>query len=193
MAVNPPPIQEKVATDLGMFPKLWVSWFYSIINYINGHSYWFDDNDVTTQSTPISHTGGATNTYLTNDSAGAYTNQYNFMGFKRIWDATNNQFDFSQLKIGDSVFFRFDTNITLAANNQEFDLLLDVAIGSGSDYSLDITHRYYKALGDYHITALYEIYIGNQETLNYPAKLRFSSADNASIKVNGWYTRIQSI
>lgn len=193
MAVNPPPIQEKTSDDRGFFPQVWARWFNDLWVKYNNRILWFDDNDLTTQAVPISHSGGATDTYLTNDSSGAYTNQYNPGGYPRIWDSSNNQFDFSHLKIGDVITFRVDLSLTTSANNQEFDIVMDLAIGGAAPYTLHFYTGEYKNLGTYGATFYNEIYIGNTDTLNYPAKFRFESVDNASIKVNGWFTKVITV
>lgn len=198
MSNNPPPIQEKPVSPLsGLFPQTWIRWFQDINdrlttveNKIAGHVTWFDDNDTATTTTPISHTGGATTTFLTNNALGPFTNEYNVNSIPRIWDTTSNHFDFSSLKIGDTVFIRFDITVSNSANNQEANFFMDLGIG-GSPYSLLMMHRSDKSnSGDKYMTFVYEIYIGDSNTLNYPAKPRYYSDDNADIVVNGWYSKV---
>ena len=207
MAVNPPPIQEKTTTKIGLFPQLWIGWFASVKSCFDdillrlsnvedrqdSHIYWFDENDTATTTTPISHTGGASDTYMTNNGLGAFSNQYNPNNNDRIWDRSTNEFDFSSLKIGDAVLMRFDFEVDNASNNQEVDFYIKLGVG-GSPYELLMEHRYDKSsIGTKYITFLYEVYMGNTNTLNNPAKIRFSSVDGADIKVNGWYMRIVSV
>ena len=71
-------------------------------------TYWFDANDTVTATTPISHTGGAANTYLTNDAVGGNTTSYNPNAKDTLWKPATNKFDFTSLKIGDVVNFRLD-------------------------------------------------------------------------------------
>lgn len=187
MALNYPPVQEKTTdAKTGFFPQVWIRWFNDLSRFIRNYTSWYDYNNA---GSAQSHTGGGT-TYLTNDGAGAFSNSYNLGGFGDIWDATNNQFDFSELVLGDIVFIRVDTVVETSANNQEFDFILDMAIGSGIDYSLNMRHSYHKAIKDYPFTFVYEIYMGNTETINFPAKIRFASDDDAIITVNGWYARV---
>jgi hypothetical protein len=200
MAVRPPPIQEKTANNIGVFPQVWVAWLQSVANELNdtiirldGRTTWFDNADLATQTTPISHTGGASNTYLTNDTLGTFTSEYNPDGLNNIWDASANAFDFSNLKFGDVVFIRFDLEVTTSTPNEEFDIIVDCAIGSASAYSLYIHHVYYKTASSYKVNFVTEIYMGNDDTLQNPCKLRFESVDNATIKVNGWYTRVNLV
>lgn len=189
MAIKPPPIQEKVFDATGLFPQRWVIWFNALKDFINSSIYWFDYNN---SLASISHTGGGT-TYLTNDGAGVYSASYNASGFPDIWDTTANEFNFSSLAIGDVVTIRADLIVATAVNNQEFKIVYDMAIGSGSDYSLNATDRYFKAISTYNITSVFTFYIGNEITKNYPAKIRFDSVDNATITVNGWFVKIDRV
>ena len=190
MTVQPPPIQEPVQNELGRFTNIWVRWLNSLKLSVDSRVVWFDYNDTATSVTPISHTGGATNTYLTNDGLGAFSNSYNLVGYADIWDASSGEFDFTGLKMGDAVVFRVDLVIETSVNNQEFDVVLDLGIGSGDDYTLNCIRQQFKSQEEYQITFMYEIYMGNDYTINFPAKLRFESAQNANITVNGWYTRL---
>lgn len=186
MAIKPPPIQEKVYDALNLFPQRWVIWFNALKDFINSSVYWFDYNNTLPA---ISHTGGGT-TYLTNDGAGAYSTYYNPVGLPDVWDSAAGEFDFSSLAIGDVVTIRTDLVVATAVNNQEFKIIYDMAIGSGSDYSLNSADRYFKSINSYNITNVFSFYIGNEITKNYPAKIRFSSSDNATITVNGWFVKI---
>ena len=153
-------------------------------------TYWFDANDLTTATTAISHTGGATTTYLTNDAAGSFTNEYNPDSKDNIWDDSTNQFDFSSLKIGDVVEFRGDIEVDTSAVNQEFDILMSLGEG-GSPYDLNISHSYYKSVATGNkVTFVFRIYMGDTNTLNNPARFRFESTDDADIKVNGWFSTV---
>ena len=156
-------------------------------------TYWFFDADTATQSAPISHTGAANNTYLTNNSIGAATTSYNPDSKASLWNASTNRFDFSSLKIGDTVEFRGSLDITNAAA-QEIDLLMSLAEGSASPYELNIAHIYYKtASSSATITFLFRVYIGEEGTRTNPARFRFASPAASSIKVLGFFSQITSV
>lgn len=157
-----------------------------------GHVTWFDDNDTATVTTPISHTGGDTDTYMTNDSLGPFTNEYDPAGLGGLWDADNNQFDFSRLKIGDWVDLRLDFQVTTTAANQEFNFYIALGAGGGA-YELKAAHSYYKTAGVQDVTFLYSIYMGDTNTLDNPGKIRFESSDNATIKVDGWVAKVTDV
>lgn len=211
MAINDPPIQAKpVDENNGWFPQVWLEWFQNVTDCIadiltrvtavegdasdtqtalEGMVYWFDDNDVTTGVTAISHTGGATNTFLTNDGAGSFSGSYNPQSKDALWNTADQEFDFSSLKIGDVVNIRIDLDVTTANNNEEFDIVFDFSIG-GAPYTLNMGSFYYKTAGQHHVVVNQEFYIGSADARDNPAKLRYVSTYNATIRVNGWYTRV---
>lgn len=188
MAVNRPPIQEKVQNNLGFFPQVWIRWLNDLMLKFNSRMTWWDISDLTTQSTPIAHIGGNT-TNITNDGVGAYSTEYNFNNEPTIWDSSTNSFDFSNFKIGDIVTVRFDFIVETTANNQEIDFLIDFAIGSSSNFTHNISHVHYKAIGTYPNVFIYLFYIGSDDIKNYPCKVKFQSADDANITVNGWLVK----
>lgn len=157
-------------------------------------TYWFDDNDTLTGTTPISHTGGATNTYLTNNSLGLFTNQYNPNAKDRLWNATTNKFDFTSLKTGDIIEFRGDIELSTSSANQEIDILMSLAEGQPSAYELSVNHYYYKSISASNkITFMFRIYMGDPGTEGGGSRFRVASTDNATIKVNGWFYSITEV
>ena len=156
-------------------------------------TYWFDANDTATAATPITHSAGATGTYLTNNALGSFTNSYNPDSKDALWNPATNLFDFTSLKIGDVVYFRVDLNITNAAA-QEIDLFISLAEGSAGPYEKNMGHRYFKTaatLGN--DMEQFEIYIGDENTRTGGARFRFGSVDAATIVVTGWYYRISEV
>jgi hypothetical protein len=156
-------------------------------------TYWFDANDTATAATPITHGAGATNTYLTNNALGSFTNSYNPDSKDALWNPSTNKFDFTSLKIGDTVFFRVDIRLTNAAA-QEVDLFMSIAEGSAGPYEKNMNHAYYKTASTLaNDTVLFEIYIGDENTRTGGARFRLASVAAATIIVNGWYYRITSV
>jgi hypothetical protein len=156
-------------------------------------TYWFDANDTATAATPITHSAGATNTYLTNNALGSFTNSYNPDSKDALWNPSTNLFDFTSLKIGDTVKFRVDINLTNSAA-QEVDLFMSIAEGSAGPYEKNMNHSYYKTASTLaNDTVLFEIYIGDQDTLTGSARFRFASVAAATIVVNGWFYKITSV
>jgi hypothetical protein len=156
-------------------------------------TYWFDANDAATTTTPITHGAGSTTTFLTNDGAGPSTNSYNPDSKAALWNTSTNKFDFTSLKIGDTVYFRVDINLTNSAA-QEVDLIISLAEGSGAPYEKNMGHRYFKTAGTLaNDTEQFEIYIGDEATRTGSARFRFESLDPATIVVNGWFYKITSV
>jgi hypothetical protein len=156
-------------------------------------TYWFDANDVGTTAAPIVHTGTATGTYLTNDAAGSGTTSYNPNSKDTLWKTGTNKFDFTSLKIGDTIEIRIDITITNAAA-QEINLLMSLGEGSGSPYELNIDHTYYKtASSAEQLTALFRVYMGDEITRAGGARIRFASLAASNITVNGWFYQITEV
>tara|TARA_R110002111_G_scaffold219870_2_gene282038 strand:- start:11593 stop:12192 length:600 start_codon:yes stop_codon:yes gene_type:complete len=156
-------------------------------------TYWFDANDAGTTTTPITHGAGSTTTFLTNDGAGSSTNSYNPNSKAALWDTTTNKFDFTSLKIGDTVEFRIDIKISPAAA-QEINLVMDIGEGNAGAYSLNVNHTYFKtaSAGD-QITAMFRIYMGDEVTRANPARFRLTSIAATTIIVNGWFYQITEV
>jgi hypothetical protein len=156
-------------------------------------TYWFDANDAATATTPISHGAGSATTFLTNDAAGSGTTSYNPNSKDTLWKTATNEFDFSSLKIGDTVEFRIDVNIANAAA-QEINLVMDLAEGSGNEYSLNVNHTYFKtaSAGD-QITAMFRVYMGDEDTRTGTARFRLTSIAATTIVVNGWFYQITAV
>ena len=156
-------------------------------------TYWFDANDTATAATPITHSAGATGTYLTNNALGSFTNSYNPDSKDALWNPATNLFDFTSLKIGDVVYFRVDIGLTNSAA-QEIDLFISLAEGSAAPYEKNMGHRYFKTastLGN--DMEQFEVYIGDENTRTGGARFRFASASAATIVVGGWYYRISEV
>jgi hypothetical protein len=156
-------------------------------------TYWFDANDAATTTTPITHGAGSTTTFLTNDGAGSSTTSYNPDSKAALWNTATNKFDFTSLKIGDTVEFRIDIEIANAAA-QEINLVMDIGEGVGGAYSLNVNHTYFKTAssGD-QITAMFRIYMGDEVTRANPARFRLTSIAATTIIVNGWFYQITSV
>mgnify|MGYP003655000938 CR=1 FL=1 len=156
-------------------------------------TYWFDANDAATSTTPITHGAGSSTTFLTNDAAGSSTTSYNPDSKSALWNAGTGKFDFSSLKIGDTVEFRVDIDIANAAA-QEINLVIDLAEGTAGPYTLNVNHTYFKtaSAGD-QITAMFRIYMGDENTRTGTARFRLTSIAATTIVVNGWFYQITSV
>tara|TARA_R110000782_G_scaffold70084_1_gene140877 strand:- start:184 stop:726 length:543 start_codon:yes stop_codon:yes gene_type:complete len=156
-------------------------------------TYWFNASDTATTASPITHGAGSATTFLTNDAAGATTESYNPDTKAALWNAATNKFDFTSLKIGDTIEFRIDINIANAAA-QEINIVMDLAEGTATPYSLNVNHTYFKtaSTGD-QITAMFRVYMGNAETKAGGARFRLTSIAATTIVVNGWFYQITEV
>lgn len=146
----------------------------------------FDYNDLATHTTPLEYTTG--DLQLTNDALGEYTflSQPPY-GVTTAWDEGTNTLDLSQLSIGDRVTLRIDLELTTTASNQTSLLKILFAEGTDDEYLQIISNELgFKTAGMHQIELDYTFDIRNNEWRNVPAKILFSSSDDASIVVNGW-------
>jgi hypothetical protein len=156
-------------------------------------TYWFYPADSATASAPIVHGAGSTTTYLTNNGLAPRTRGHNPDAKAPLWNTTTNSFDFTSLKIGDIVELRVDLLVDHAAA-QELNVVIDLAEGTSSAYTLNVNHAYYKtASTNVPITAMFRMYIGDADTRDSIGRLRIESIAAASIVVEGWLVVITSV
>lgn len=149
-----------------------------------------DYNDAGTTTTPIS-IPAATETKLTNDTLGDFTlRDFLPKGISDIWNPATNQFDFTQLKLGDMVDIRVDAILTTTQPNQNFRLALALGVGTPSEYEIPFSGGIVKNAGPVEASRFNGIYIGNELTLNNPGEFRIYSDDPATIVIRGWYCKI---
>lgn len=149
---------------------------------------WQDWNDAATASAPISLS--AIPSVMTNDGLGSFTNlAYSVTGHGNIWDVSTNLFDFTDLKVGDTVDFRTDFLVTTVSPNTVITTGIELGIG-GSPYTLNFDSRSFKGAGSYQITRWSSVYMGDTNTLNNGARFVMSSDSvGDTVVVNGWYIR----
>lgn len=156
-------------------------------------TYWFNASDTATTTTPITHNAGSTTTFLTNNGAGSATSAYNPDSKTALWNTSTNKFDFTSLKIGDTIEFRINIAVANAAA-QEINLVMDLAEGTSTPYSLNVSHAYFKtaSAGD-QLTAMFRVYIGNEETRTGGGRFRLTSIAATTVVVNGWFYQITEV
>lgn len=146
-------------------------------------------SDLATTSTQIVHTGGV-DTILTNDELGAQTQKtFTPNGVTDVWNSSGTVFDFSELSNGDMVDIRLNVTVTTSTNNQEVFINLELGQG-GFDYLVPFTHDIYKLSGTRPLGSYEGIFIGDDNTRLNGGQFMFSSTDNATIIVHGWYCKI---
>lgn len=149
---------------------------------------WFDYNDAgATQS----HTGSGGFLKIENDGLGIYTQKdYKPLGMTDIWNSSTNQFDFSELSVGDMVDIRFDLVLTTNSNNQLVEGALYLAIGSANPYTLGFGSKTVKSSSTAELILNSNFYIGSEDTRSFPAEFRLNSDAILTIDVEGWYIKI---
>lgn len=152
---------------------------------------WFDYNDSATAITPITITGGGGFVDLTNDELGGFTNKnYPPFGITDVYDADNNRFDWSELKLGDTVDIRLDLEVITSSTNTEIDVFLLMADGVGSYQIPFVAEQNYKTVGTYNVNRYNGVYMGDSNTLDNFAKFQMKSDKTCTVKVNGWYCKV---
>lgn len=117
------------------------------------------------------------------------TNEFAYPYASHIFNTTTNQFDFSNLEIGDTVDIRFTTSVVTPNNNQSFKVSLFAGIGE-FEYELPIISEIgFKQQGTHLLGGMLSLYIGNNLTKNNPAEIRLRTDAAATITVDGWFVR----
>jgi hypothetical protein len=154
----------------------------------------WDYNDLATASSPIALSVAQTPYELSNDGLGTFSNTtYALAGIPDIWNSSTDRFDFDSgtgLNAGDTVDIRFDFEVTTTVANTAVEFYLELGIG-GSSYQVTVNPlTNFKAAGTYNIVKWMGVYLGDNNTLQNPARV-MALADNtgATVKVNGWYVR----
>lgn len=147
-------------------------------------------SDLATQTVPLTVVAGVEKK-LTNDTLGTYTNIDNApYGVASLWNASTNQFDFSDLFIGDVVAFRPELLVDLVGTNTSYEIYVKMAVGSPSEWILNIVNGERKSTDEFQGNLLTEFDLDNADTINYPAEIYIKTDANATVKVNGWYFRV---
>jgi len=151
----------------------------------------WDYNDTATGTTPIALALANTEYQLTNNGLGVNTlTTYGLPGVTNIYNTSTNYFDFSSLKIGDTVDVRTDCEITTTSTNNILTLNAELGIGT-SPYEVPFDTVYLKSTGTHRVVAFHSIYIGNNDTKNGLARfLAANDSTGSTVKVNGWYIRV---
>jgi len=151
---------------------------------------YFDYDDYATSITPLTAVNNV-KLKLTNDTDGANTNTSEPpYGVSYLWDYTTNQFNFSQLSIGDTVDIRVHIEVTTSSTNQRIDITSKFGIGSASQYENSIYSNQYKSTGLHEISFVAPMYIGSNDIKNYPAELYLLTDASATVRIDGWYIRV---
>ncbi len=149
--------------------------------------------DATTGTTPIS-VSATTWTVLTNDGASSYSlcTYLPYGTSSDIFNTTSNQFEWDDggLALGDMVDIRFTGEVTTSTSNQDVIIELFMAQGSGNDYQVLLFEQTYKTAGAHRFAVCGDVYMGDTDTLNYPAQFKIYSDASCTAEVEGSYVKV---
>lgn len=148
-----------------------------------------DFQDTATATTPVDLTLADTWYDLPNDGLGPLSSQAQaIVGHGAIFNTSTGEFGFSDLSVGDMVFFRIDVEFTTGSPNTSAALRL--VFGPSFGFTLPFQRNSYKTAvsGDNgRVVRYFPFQMKSTDTLNNPAKLQAMSDDAGdSVKVNGW-------
>jgi len=151
---------------------------------------WADYDDNATSGTPITITGGAGMTVITNDTLGPYTNESKLpFGVSKLWDPSTNKLSFEGLSVGDIVGIRVTIDVIVATNNTEIFGALVMGSG-GSAFEIPIINTVnFKTTGTYTISEYTEFYIGSEDVLQNAGQVKLESDTTCTVTVQGWFIK----
>jgi len=156
------------------------------VNILSGG--WGDYTDTLTSGAPITITGGAGFTQLTNNKGTSNETKLPY-GVPTLWDSGTNRISLDGLSIGDFVGVRATFVITIATTNTEVDVQL-AGGASGTAFTVPIgSSTNYKAVQSYTVSGYTEFYIGGTDVLENGVMIRMSAEKTCSVVVTGWYIK----
>ncbi len=155
---------------------------------------WADYNDFATSAAPITVTGGAGWVQMTNDTVGTYTNTDHLPNdVTQLWDAATDEFDFSELEVGDMVDIRLDIEITTPSNNTTVDCQLSLSTGASAFTVHMITGQDYKTAGTFDSIVYNGIYMGSQDVIDNGGQVQVQADKTCTVIVHGWYIKVTKL
>ncbi len=130
--------------------------------------------------TPISIPANTETKLTLTTVGGGESEEYLPLGVSKLWDSVNSQFDFSSLEVGDMVDLRVDGSLTNSGFNESFALNLQVGIGSPGEFTLPFASGNRLFAGTAAVSRYNGIFIGSDNSKNFPAELRVVTTDAAS-------------
>lgn len=130
---------------------------------------------------------------LINDGAGTFTNTaYKLPASTGVWDTSSNSFDWlaGGLSLGDTVEIRVDLTFTTSGTNNRVSVSIDLGHGAAGEYKLVFVDSNLKATGTHKVVSTINVYMGDLNTLNNPAKLAVQSDSTGdTVEIAGWYVK----
>ena len=164
----------------------------NIVNQFSGG--WADYNDFATTVTPITITGGAGLTTLTNDTLGVYTNETKLpFGVTKLWDASTSKLDLTGMSVGDVIDMRITIQVVVATNNTEISGSLVLGSGASTFEVPFLNAINYKTTGTYDLSKYVGFYIGSEDVLDNGGYIKIQSDTTCTVIVGGWYIKAINI
>lgn len=159
-------------------------------DYTKSRFGFWDYNDEATQTTPLALSVVNTEYQIPNDGLGDNTEKaFALPGVPEVFNTFTNYFDFSDLSVGDVLDIRIDLTYITTGANTVVETILELGIG-GTPYRLSFGKDYFKTAGTHQIVRSLPLYIGDSNTLDFPARfLAKSDTAGTTLKVNGWFVK----
>jgi len=149
----------------------------------------FQYGDLATATVPFAVPGDSVYRALPNDGEGNSTLDQAPTGMTLLWNVDTDQFDFSELAIGDMVDIAVNLEITSSSNNQQVALKMVLGIG-GTETELPFDYINHKSAETFLILRYKGFFIKDANIRDNPAELRIASDGTADVKILGWYCKI---
>jgi hypothetical protein len=165
----------------------------SIVNQWRIRDGSFDVNDLGTIASPISIPGTGAFTKLTNDGLGPQTtNAHAPRGITELWDVDNNQWDFSQLNMGDVVDIRLDIAITTVSPNTQLLLRMEAGLGVFA-FPIGWDSKFYGSADPYPLVRSSFVAMQTTPMLTGKAEFQLAADKDCTVVVKGWHYIVRRI
>ncbi len=149
---------------------------------------YFQYNDLATQSTALVVLASGGFTDLPNDELGAQTlKTFAPVGVTDLWDATAGEFDWSELKLGDTIEVRLDIVVETSSPNTE--IQVELFLGGGTFSIPFVTEKTLKSATSHRLIRYSSFSIDSTFVLNGGGTFAISTSDDCDVVVNGWFLR----
>ncbi len=146
----------------------------------------FNADDTLTATTPIAIPGTGVFTKLTNNALGPQTTNINApTNITELWKPSTNQFDFSQLELGDIVIIRSDILVDIASANTDVELQFQAGIGVTS-FAIHWDAGIFKATGVFQLSQTSMLTMDTTTILTGKAEFQLKADKACDVEVNGW-------
>lgn len=140
--------------------------------------------------TPINIPAGVETKITLDADSGAVIDEFTPQGVTKLWDSTANQFDFSELAVGDMLDIRIDGELTNTGINESFSLSLVAAIGTAEEFVLPFSSGVRFVPGTSIVSRYNGLFMGTPEIVSSPAELRITSSSDSSGFLMDMYIKI---